>query len=103
MWVLLGDIMAKLIKQTFVKIRQENLQMYEMNDGSYIVAFSSDANPNPELLVGCIGQWVNTDDLEFADMCFHGIEAAQEEALLLPKCDVLDCTCWRESLYGTCL
>lgn len=87
-----------LLQQTFLKIRQENLQLFRMADDSFLVAFERDAGHFPELLLGCIGQWVNTDDYEFAKDIFVAIEVQQGLKFLNPVSGVSDCNRWKEIL-----
>lgn len=89
---------VKVIQKTFIKTRQEHLIMFRMADNSFLIAFESDAGEHPEMLLGCIGQWVNTDEFEFAEDIFHGIESRQEAKFVNHVTSVIACTTWRELL-----
>ena len=93
--------MCKLLKNKFMSSRQEQLQLWQTDDDSFLVAFESDVGFNPELLVGCIGQWINTDDLEYAFECFNSLVEYKKQATHMS--DVTSCMTWRDNFCSSSL
>lgn len=50
-----------------------NVVLATLKDESYLVGLESAIGKDPELCVGCIGQWVNTDDEAFANILFNAL------------------------------
>lgn len=92
-------VVPVLLQQSFIKLRQEHLQLFRMVDGSFLVAFECDAGSNPELLLGCIGQWLNTDDYEYAADIFAGLEMQQAANFIRPVQSVTQCNKWKDSVF----
>lgn len=54
--------MAELIAQAKLKPDYKQLGLWKVFDGTFVVGLHEDVGPSPDLVVGCIGPWLNTDD-----------------------------------------
>jgi hypothetical protein len=95
----------KQLKSTFIEVRGDAIQLHRLADDSFMISFYEDSGGNPELLVGCVGQWINTDDYEFAVCVFDSLVAADAtkqliKQLINKKESVSDCLKWRSAIDG---
>ena len=74
--------MATILAQATIPSHgHDKLQLAEVYDGTYIVGFKKDLEADPDLCVGIIGPWLNTDDLETAESYYQ--DSVKHERLVV--------------------
>ena len=94
-----SDLATKLVERRFVKSRNDYLLLLKLKDGSFLVVFEETIESGDvELLIGCIGQWVNTDDFEWAQTVFGALLSECMHGINQEITSVSDCLNWRQRL-----
>lgn len=92
--------LLKTIRSLYIAGMDDHLKLIRLSDGSFLVGFASDIPSDPNLLIGCIGQWVNTDSLEWAEDVFNGILKLKEATKV--EHSVTASLIWRKALEKLC-
>lgn len=90
---------TKIMRKVYLEKRGDNLLLIRVKDGSFIVVFEKVLGTgDPSLLLGCIGQWMNTDDLDWAEDIFNALMQTDDVKLLKEVNSVGDCMLWLNRL-----
>lgn len=87
-------VLLKIIRELQLRLVDDTLQLIRLSDGSFLVGYKSDIGEKPDLLVGCIGRWINTDSLEWAEDVFGALARGTKERTYASYA-VTDCIAWR--------
>jgi hypothetical protein len=83
----------------YTRFTNAAIQLIKMDDDSYIVGWSDAIGDFPELVVGCIGPWVNTDDQGWASQLYRAMLSIKKPDMA----DVTACEQWRQRLFKVAL
>jgi hypothetical protein len=90
-------VLLKIMRELQLRMVSDTLQLIRLSDGSFLVGYKSDIGEKPDMLIGCIGKWVNTDSLEWAEDVFGALARVAMERKHSDY-SVTDCIAWRSLL-----